>query len=285
MNLRLMKKLCMLPQNKLRKILIKFLYSKGYENVIHKDSFIIAEGDLPICLIAHMDTVFRYEPEEFFYDLQKKVLWAPGGAGFDDRAGIYAILNLIEKGHKPSVIFTDKEETGGIGARELIVTFPECPFKDCRALIQLDRANKNDAVYYHCNNSAFENWVEKYGFKFDWGTFSDISIIAPQWKIAAVNLSVGYVDEHTESERLYCGWCDNTINKVDKMLNDSKKMMSYAYIPGMTNRMVSRYNKINCLICNTELEKGQGFYIPHKDFPYHICDKCYYEYYLQDEMK
>ena len=281
-----MKKLCTLQQNKLRKILIKFLYSKGYKNVIHKESFIIAEGELPICLIAHMDTVFRYEPEEFFYDSQKKMLWAPGGAGFDDRVGIYMILNLIEKGYKPSVVFTDKEETGGIGARELVVAFPECPFKDCRALIQLDRANKNDAVYYNCGNTAFENWVEKYGFKFDWGTFSDISIIAPQWRIAAVNLSVGYIDEHTESERLYCGWCDANIRKVEKMLKDSPSIMSYSYIPGGNNRFAPHYHKINCLICGTEItKKEEGTFIPDKDFPYYVCNKCYIDYYLNDEMK
>ena len=276
----------MIPENKLKQILVKFLYSKNYQNVTKTDAFIMAEGNLPICLIAHMDTVFRFAPDDFFYDSQRKVLWAPGGAGFDDRVGIYMILNLIEKGYRPSVIFTDEEEVGGIGARALINAFPDCPFRDCRALIQLDRANKNDAVYYNCYNTAFENWVQKFGFKFDWGTFSDISIIAPQWKIAAVNLSVGYVDEHTESERLYCNWCDANINKIERMLQESSKMMAFSYIAGGRNRMVPRYTKNHCLICDAELVlPNDGVYIHDNDFPYTVCNKCYFEYYLNDEKK
>ena len=202
MNLKLIKKLCSLPQNELIKLLYQYLKKKNYTNVQYDGMNLIAEGELPVCLIAHMDTVFNYLPHEFFYDNQKRVLWAPGGAGFDDRTGIYIILTILDNGFKPSIIFTDKEECGGEGSEHLIKTFPQCPFKNCRALIQLDRANKDDCVFYNCDNIKFEKYISKFGFKYNWGTFSDISIIAPKWKIAATNLSVGYVDEHTQSTAL-----------------------------------------------------------------------------------
>ena len=108
--------------------------------------YIIAEGDLPVCLCAHIDTVFSHLPETFYYDQEKSVLWSPQGLGADDRAGNYAIIELLEKGHKPSIILTDEEEKGGLGAEALIKKFPECPFEDCRASIQFDRQGQQDAV-------------------------------------------------------------------------------------------------------------------------------------------
>ena len=294
MNLKLMKKLCSLDKNKLDTILTKYLYSKGYKQIRRTKDYIMVEGELPICLIAHMDTVFKYIPEEFYYDNQKKVLWSPGGAGFDDRAGIYCILQIIESGLKPSVIFTDKEETGGLGARALIEKFPECPFEDCRALIQLDRAYKDDAVFYECYNEPFEKYIQHFGFKLAWGTFSDISIIAPAWKIAAVNLSVGYEDEHTESERLHCDWCDNTIKKVKRILIESTDMLSYAYIPyqkGMYSKRRMQgyfYGNNRCLICNSLINNpAERVQVkdPDSDIDFPICNSCFWTYYCDNEQE
>ena len=62
--------------------------------------------------------------------------------------------------------------------------------------------------------------------------------------------------------------------------------MSYSYIPGGNNRFAPHYHKINCLICGTEItKKEEGTFIPDKDFPYYVCNKCYIDYYLNDEMK
>lgn len=77
---------------------------------------------------------------------------------------------------------------------------PSCKLK---AIFELDRCGKDDMVFYGCNNPDFENYIEKFGFTFGWGTFSDISVIAPAWKVAAVNLSIGYVGEHMQTEILH----------------------------------------------------------------------------------
>ena len=173
-------------------MLVRYLKSKGYKKIISTNMYIIAEGELPVCLIAHIDTVFSKPPVTFYFDKEQNVLWSPDGLGTDDRAGIYAIINLIEAGYRPSLIFTDMEEKGGIGASSLIQKYPDCIFPDCRALIQLDRQGEKDCVFYDCDNDDFVSLIESYGFSEEWGTFTDISIIAPAWKIAAVNLSIGY---------------------------------------------------------------------------------------------
>lgn len=283
MNLQLIKKLCLIKTEDLPYIIKKFLKTCGYTKVVKTSHYIIAEGDLPICLIAHMDTVFPTPPakENFFYDNQKKILWNPNGSGFDDRAGIYIILQLLQEGYRPSLIFTDGEEKGGIGANELTISFPNCPFADCRALIQLDRANKNDCVFYDCDNRDFEKYICSFGFKYSIGTFSDISIIAPSWGIAAVNLSVGYEDEHSYCERLYCNWCDNTLEKVRNILEKSESMLSYAYIEKKNIKISFAegvdWDNHRCIICEKPINSASDIGIQE---PWgQLCKECFKQYY------
>jgi hypothetical protein len=67
-------------------------------------------------------------------------------------------------------------------------------------MIELDRQGRDDAVFYDCDNPEFEEYITKFDFVSDWGTYSDISTIAPSWECAAVNLSIGYFDEHSYAE-------------------------------------------------------------------------------------
>lgn len=278
-SLELLKLLTTFDTNKLYKFLVKFLFKHGYKKIKRKQHFILAEGSIPICLIAHMDTVFSWNQnkDNFIYDPEKQILWGIGGSGFDDRAGIAAIIELIKKGYHPHVIFTDLEEVGGIGAEELVSTYTKCPFKNCKFLIELDRANQKDAVYYRCKNEKFEECIESFGFEFAYGSFSDISIIAPAWKIAAVNLSIGFCFEHTSNEILHIDWLNNTINKVEQILINSKNMKHYDYISK------EKYNYNNCLICNQKLTNKNKIEIYDDIYPYLVCKQCYDKYYILNE--
>ena len=66
--------------------------------------------------------------EIVIYDDKQDILHVLGGYTLDDRAGVYAIIQIIEAGYKPHVIFTTDEEIGALGAQKLIEDFPECPF-------------------------------------------------------------------------------------------------------------------------------------------------------------
>lgn len=291
MNLELMKTLTTLHPNQLYKVLCKFLKAKEYTNIKKHKDFILAEGKNPICLIAHMDTVFNVpqKKENFLYDSEQKILWGVGGSGFDDRAGIYAIIELLERGWRPHILFTNGEEIGGIGANEVVTKYTKFPFKTkCKALIELDRANEKDAVYYSCDNEEFEKYIESFGFEYDYGTFTDISIIAPQWKIAAVNLSVGYMMEHSSNEILHIDWLDATIDKVEKILKHSDTMKQYRYVPrknkGYTTKLTPLWDTDKtCLICGTPLNATNRQPIYNEEFPYCVCKSCYNQYYLTDE--
>lgn len=215
--LKLFEQLASVPQRSLKKALHSFLKSK-YSTVTNTKEYLYAEGDIPIALVAHLDTVFSKAATEIFYDRQKNVMWSPSGLGADDRAGVFAICQIIKSGYRPHVIFTTDEEKGGLGAFAL--AGQQCPFADLRYMIELDRRGEKDCVFYDCDNSEFTKYIEKFGFEENWGTFSDISYLGPDWGVAAVNLSIGYRDEHSTSEILNVSYMLNTIEKVKKMLSE-----------------------------------------------------------------
>ena len=288
-NIDLMQKLCKLNKDTLKEVLAKYLKSKGYSKVIRSNMFVIAEGDLPLCLCAHLDTVFPSSPVDIYYDNKKTVMWSPQGLGADDRAGIYAIISLLEKGYKPSIIFTDLEEKGGVGADSLVEHFPHCPFKDCKAIIQLDRRGAVDSVYYDCDSEIFEKKINSYGFKTEWGTFTDISIICPKWGIAGVNLSVGYYNEHHYIETLNMVQLHSTIHKVEKMLQECKTWKKYKYIPlkhGYITTGSGWWGLDKCVCCGKLLDTLNGHYYyggdPDKKNDYLVCDDCYTNYFAAD---
>ena len=211
----LLERLVSLSQQELHKTLSIYLKGK-YKEVIVEKEYIVAVGDIPVALVAHMDTVFYNQPEDVYYDQRKGVLWSPDGLGADDRAGIYAIIQIIQSGLRPSIILTTDEEKGGIGAQKLAKK--ECPIPFLRYMIQLDRRGTCDCVFYECMNGKFIKYIEKFGFIEAKGSFSDISFLMPAWQICGVNLSVGYEDEHSVSETLHINALLSTIEKVKNML-------------------------------------------------------------------
>lgn len=216
----------------MKNFLNKYYTKKNID--ITKD-YILCEGDIPIVLVAHMDTVFKTPPEKIYYDSKYHVMWSPQGLGADDRAGVYLIWRIVQAGYRPHIILTTDEEKGGLGAIALVHQIPEVPF-DVKYIIELDRQGMNDCVFYSCANDEFEKYIENFGFVTDWGTFSDISDICPAWKIAGVNLSVGYFGEHRETETLNTSAMMSTYNKVINMLNSANDAPHFEYIPDMLEK-------------------------------------------------
>lgn len=224
----LYKQICSMSQKGLKDSLSDMIHKK-YDDVIETDQYIYAIGDIPITLVAHMDTVFKFPAKEFYYDREANVVWSPDGGGADDRAGVFAILYILKSHFRPSIIFTTDEEKGCIGAEALTTDIPMA-LTETKYIVQLDRRGKDDCVFYDCYNQEFEKYVNHFGFKTAIGSFSDISIICPFWKIAGVNLSVGYFNEHSTAEYLNVGYLFNTITKVIRMLNDAENAKQHIYI-------------------------------------------------------
>lgn len=246
-------------QKTLRHTLKSYLKAR-YATVYATKDYIYAIGDIPIALCAHMDTVFPKPPSDIYYDKDKNVIWSPTGLGADDRAGVFSILKILRTGLRPTVIFLADEEIGALGASALIKAFPK-PVNELKYLIELDRRGEIDCVFYECDNMDFIDYIETFGFLMNFGSFSDISEICPQWGIAGVNLSVGYEGEHSVSEILRVGPMLNTIRRVEQMLRE-ENIPSFKYIP-------SQYY-------------GYSGYGARQFFPYPYEDDYDYDYYGAD---
>ena len=214
--LSIFKQLVGLNQNQLFRVMKKYL-QKRYSKVIIDQKYAIAVGDIPVALVAHLDTVFPVPVKSLYYDSSIRCYWSEQGLGADDRAGVFAVIQIIESGLRPSVIFTLDEEIGGLGAQALAKI--SCPIPNLKFLIQLDRRGKDDCVFYDVDNPEFTKYIESFGFKTAIGSFSDISYLCPAWRVCGVNLSVGYRNEHTVSETLNVVHLRQTIKKVKNILN------------------------------------------------------------------
>lgn len=215
-----------------QKVLKAAMYTrlKGiYDEVICDDGFLFAKGEIPICLVAHMDTVHEKEstPKTFCY--KEGEVSSPQGIGGDDRCGIYMILEIIKK-HKCSVLFLEDEECGGIGAGKF-VRHEASYGLEFNYMIELDRRGSKDAVFYDCGNDEFEDFITADGdWKTAWGTYSDISDIAPALGCAAVNLSCGYYSAHTKQEYVVLAEMEANIEKVCKLIERTKAEDKFEYI-------------------------------------------------------
>ena len=224
--------LCKKTQNELIDILPQRLRDAGYTDVICEDGFIYARGNIPYLVTAHMDTVHLSVVQDFYEYVDENgrhILSSPQGIGGDDRCGIYMILEIIKE-FKPYVLFCEDEESGMIGAKKFVRTKYIDEFdSDIDFMIELDRAHANDAVFYDCDNPEFTAYIlENTKYEKDFGTFSDISTLAPMCGVAGVNLSCGYYKPHTLQEEVVVEEMLNTIVVVKRLL--SSKSVKYEYI-------------------------------------------------------
>ena len=78
-----------LTQKELKIEVYNYLQQKKMKP-IYDDGFVYAKGDIPILLVAHMDTVFDEPPKRLFYNKKEDKIFNPnGGLGGDDRCGVY----------------------------------------------------------------------------------------------------------------------------------------------------------------------------------------------------
>lgn len=237
-------KICKMPQAELKKYLFKKL-RKTHEDIEWRDGFLYAKGEFPVLLVAHMDTVHKEVVKDVICSDGK--ISSPQGIGGDDRCGIYMILEIVKQ-FNCSVLFCEDEEIGGVGATKF--TKSECSNTvDAHYIIELDRKGNTDAVFYDCDNPDFTDFITKEYFKESYGTFSDISIIAPHLKLAAVNLSSGYYNAHTTLEYVVEQDVDNILTNVLAMLNRTDGTIyeyietEYTYPLYSSNAYYSKYSK------------------------------------------
>lgn len=215
---------CILPtQKQLFKMLSSQFSSRAY---VHPKKFILVQGNAPVMLIAHMDTVHKEPVRSICTSANGNILMSPQGIGGDDRCGVFALNKVYTLSkRKPWLLFTCDEEIGGVGAESFCRAYAQNQLpkelNSLKLLIEIDRKGSDDAVYYDCFNSELEEYVASKGFQTAFGSFSDISYIAPELGVAAVNLSSGYYNAHTLHEYIHLQELNATIDKVLAIVEES----------------------------------------------------------------
>lgn len=217
-------KLCLMNQQDLKNHVRNVLASKGKEVMTGK-GWVYAEGTFPVLLCAHLDTVHKELPKEIVYKDGK--ISSPQGIGGDDRCGVYMCLEILKK-VDCHVVFFEDEEIGGVGSAYFCETEI---IKNIKAnyVIELDRANANDAVFYSQCNPGFENFITEKHWATEFGTFTDICNICPEMGIAGVNLSCGYYNQHTKNEYVVLKEMKKNIAETVKLLERTGDTV-YEYI-------------------------------------------------------
>lgn len=228
------KKICRKDQYTLKGWLYKLLKAK-YKEVVNEDGFLYAKGDgrSPILLTAHMDTVHKETCKDIKVTKVKEgtKIWSPQGIGGDDRCGIWMIwMVLCRTKYRPSILFCEDEEIGGIGSGKFVKTDYIDDLTELKYLVELDRAHDKDAVYYSCDNFDFKDYIRTtIGYKEAYGSFSDISNLSPYCDKASVNLSCGYYNAHTLEEYVIYEEMYATFKQVKKLLANAKECDTYDY--------------------------------------------------------
>ena len=235
-------------QKQLFKELCKMYSGNAY---ICKNNFILVKGTAPAMLVAHLDTVHEQPVRDICKSVDGNILMSPQGIGGDDRCGVYALVTVYDLADKkPWLLFTCDEEIGGFGAEMFCKTHnkDKLPMEldALKFIVEIDRRGSHDAVYYECNNPDFEDYVTSKGFKTATGSFSDISYIAPQLGVAAVNLSSGYYNAHQLCEYINRAELENIIEKVCEMVADAAlaDFPTFEYLDALTWRDYQDYDYI-----------------------------------------
>ena len=224
-------KMCKMSQKSLKKY-VKNRLLNTHKDVTTGDGFVYAAGTFPVLLVAHLDTVHDLLPSKVYYDANAQAFYCDEGIGGDDRCGVYMIFEVLKK-FNCSVLFCEDEEIGMVGARKFIKTDLAKSLAESSAfnyIIEFDRKGHNDAVFYECDNEEFEEFITEEFYKTAYGSFSDISVLAPFLKCAAVNLSCGYYEAHTKKEYVVLPHMEASIEAACKILERTTDENKFEYI-------------------------------------------------------
>lgn len=199
------------------------------------DGGIVVRGKDKATLVSHMDI----HPIININHKEKKLLsflntvYCKTGIGGDDRCGVLVILELLDRGYRPNIIFTEKEEVGRVGVRKLIDNHLDLLIditKESPYLMGLDRKGFNEVVFYGCDNKEFINFLlDEYHLDYNVGSFSDVSNLGPSLNKAICNISVCYYSAHSENEYVNLKKLKSMIDKIEGMVKDCNNIKNYSY--------------------------------------------------------
>lgn len=194
------------------------LISRSWDITDH-ENYWYRRGTTPYALVAHVDTLAP--PKVSLYmDTLGFVRNRHGILGADDRNGCWIISELMR--FNPHIFLFNYEESGGIGVRSFFMNH-EIP-KGINYFLEFDRKGMGEFVYYSdVPSRKLVRWAEMFGMTEEWGSFSDVSVMTDETNIPHLNLSAGFVSEHSKNERVHFPSMPKLVNRYKKMLEMAPK--------------------------------------------------------------
>lgn len=200
----------------------------------------VSKKDMPlseVLFVAHYDTVDReaykktgvteltrkyvsIKDDIAYLDITKPQNADVNCLGADDGAGLAVMLNLMANGVLGGYCFTTGEECGGIGANAVHSNYHTF-LKQYKIAVEIDRAGVNEIIKTQaegeCASEEFTQWLcTQLGMNHkpsDYGSYTDVSTFAmaiPE----CVNISAGYLNQHTTKEIVNLKYLDMLAEKV-----------------------------------------------------------------------
>lgn len=245
--------------------LIQELQDLGLKAEYEYDDWIYVDNGNPIMLVAHIDTITRSKKLKFRIK-KDKIMARNSVLGADDRAGVFAILEILARCKRdnvpmPSILFTNYEESGCIGVDNFIKS--KKMKENMKFFIEMDREGWNEYVtYYYQVPKEVEDYVESFGYVSDYGSMSDVGSLTEEYDIPHVNVSVGYYNQHTIKEFLVPSQLSWSIDRVYEMVQSPIEEL---YIVNSYRGDTTNYNQYN-YGCYQEYGYGAGSDSRYKDY-------------------
>ena len=224
-------------QDSIAEVVIKLIRSKRTDlKVVHdKDiGYFLTVGETPKyypCFMAHLDQV--HELQSDFRVWQADKLWFATsnnyqvGIGADDKAGLYAIVRLLQVLPAAKACLFYDEEMGCLGSSSIDGKSKKW-FNDVSVVVGIDRAGAHDLISRTNGLTVtsrklmkqLKPLMQRYGFKKAVGSFSDVGEVVEITDIAGFNISCGYYKAHTDYETLNSQQLHTTIKFLYKVAID-----------------------------------------------------------------
>ena len=126
--------------------------------------------------------------------------------GADDRVGVKTILDILEMGLRPHILFTTDEEVGCVGSRKAVEENALEELREAPMLIQIDRGvherSWHEMVTYDFDPKSHQEIFDKLGetYTMATGSYTDVAVLGPHLNKPIVNVSASYRHEHTTNE-------------------------------------------------------------------------------------
>lgn len=165
---------------------------------------------------CHLDTVHKAAPAITCIDNNVLVSFNEHGVGGDDKCGIVACLELLQK-VPCKVIFFREEERGCIGSSR----YDTSSLRDNLYLIEIDRKGASDLIFNSggsqlCSDQFKTAVKTLFGdYKAAQGICTDVNVLGDA-NINMMNISCGYYNPHTKKEYVVLSNLEKTIKNLAK---------------------------------------------------------------------